>query len=78
MGKKFKGAAIQPQIQMESGEVRHFNTYRELKTKLREAIIDNGYEAVFVVRSRRGQWGEWTEWWKIENGIPTIIKEGWS
>ena len=59
-------------------EVHSFNTYTELKKKIKdfcERCIEE--EGVFVVRSRRGQWGEWFERWQLVNGKPTIIKEGW-
>ena len=59
--------------------VKQFDTYVNLKKELKEiceANIDEDY--VSVVRSRRGQWGEWFEHWKIIDGKPTIIKEGWN
>jgi hypothetical protein len=60
-------------------EYRFYKTYRELKKDMKnllnECIDDDG---VSVYRSRRGQWGEWFEVWKLENGEPTIVKQGWS
>jgi hypothetical protein len=56
-----------------------YDTYRELKKNLPELIEqDNDPEGLFVLRSRRGEWGEWFERWKMINGKPQIIKEGWS
>jgi hypothetical protein len=58
---------------------KEYKTYAELKKDLpticKENIDDDG---VSVYRSRRGQWGEWFETWKLDNGVPTIVKEGWS
>jgi hypothetical protein len=59
---------------------KRFNTYSELKKALKDYILHDhiGDDAVFVVRSRRGEWGEWFEHWRLVNGVPTIVKEGWS
>lgn len=58
---------------------KQFNTYKELKKELPEICEKNiDADGVSVVRSKRGQWGEWFERWENVNGVPTIIKEGWS
>ena len=58
---------------------KEFKTYRELKKKLPELIKENDDpEGLFVLRTRRGEWGEWFERWKLINGKPEIIREGWS
>ena len=57
-----------------------FKTYAELKKALAIRIlhehIDEEFD-VFVTRSRRGSWGEWFEKWKMIQGKPKIIKQGW-
>ena len=56
-----------------------FKTYRELLKKLPELIKqDDDSEGLFVLRTRRGEWGEWFERWKLVEGKPAIIKQGWS
>ena len=56
-----------------------YDTYRELKKDLPELIKkDNDPDGLFVLRSKRGAWGEYFERWKMINGKPTIVKEGWS
>jgi len=61
------------------GITKHFKTYSELLKNIKGFCEENiDEDGVFVVRSRRGQWGEWCERWKLVNGKPTIVKEGWS
>lgn len=56
-----------------------YDTYRELKRDLPELIKkSDDPEGLFVLRSKRGEWGEWFERWKMIDGKPTIVKEGWS
>jgi len=56
-----------------------YKTYVELKRDLPTMCKENiDADGVSVVRTRRGQWGEWFERWKLENGKPTIIEQGWS
>lgn len=58
---------------------KEFDTYRELKKKLPELIKqDDDPEGLFVIRSKRGEWGEWFERWKMIDGKPQIVKQGWS
>ena len=76
-------AKFRPQVhitrQGEKLERIQFRTYRELKREIPSLLkLDEDAEGLFVVRSKRGQWGEWFERWKLENGKPTIVKEGWS
>ena len=60
-------------------ENRFYKTYRELKKDMKNLLKENIDDAgISVYRSRRGQWGEWFEIWKLDNGEPTIVKEGWS
>ena len=55
-----------------------YPTYAKLKKSI-GAILDKSHDGcAFVVRSRRGEWGEWFEHWELVNGVPTIVKEGWS
>jgi len=54
-----------------------FPTYRELKKEIKNILIESLDDTVHVSRSRRGTWGEWFEHWKLINGKPTIIKQGW-
>jgi hypothetical protein len=55
-----------------------YNTYAELKKDLPNLIkLDDDPEGLFVLRSRRGEWGEWFERWKMVDGKPKIIKQGW-
>jgi len=58
--------------------VNEYPTYAKLKRSMRALLNASFDEFVFVVRSKRGEWGEWFEHWTMENGEPTIIKEGWS
>jgi len=58
---------------------KEYKTYAELKKDLPKICKENiDADGVRVVRSRRGQWGEWFERWKLNNGVPTIVKDGWS
>jgi hypothetical protein len=62
---------------------KHYKTYRELKKDLPRLLAmaycpEEDENTVFVVRGKRGQWGEWCETWGYRNGVPTIIKQGWS
>ena len=54
-----------------------FNTYREVKRKMKAFMNDSFDENVNVYRKRRGEWGEWAETWSLVNGKPKITKQGW-
>jgi len=61
----------------------YFKTYRQLVKEIESYLLqaycpEDEDTTVFVVRSRRGEWGEWCETWEMINGVPTIIKSGWS
>jgi hypothetical protein len=56
---------------------RTFNTHKELKRNLLQALQDSYDHEVSVSRSRRGNWGEWFETWELNNGNPRIIRQGW-
>jgi hypothetical protein len=58
-------------------EVRQFKTYALLKRNIKALIEETENVHLHVYRSRRGEWGEWFEHWKMVNGKPTIVKEGW-
>lgn len=58
-------------------DYQDFDTYRELKKALPEAIKKSYDGEIHVSRSIRGEWGEWFEIWGMENGKPAIRKEGW-
>ena len=58
--------------------VIQYPTYRELKKNMAKHLKECIEWPVSVVRSKRGEWGEWFEHWQMENGIPTIVKEGWN
>lgn len=54
-----------------------YKTYAELKRNIKQHLVDNLEAQVPVCRSRKGEWGEYFENWKLVDGKPTIIKEGW-
>lgn len=54
-----------------------YKTYRELKKNLKNHLLENLEAQVCVSRSKRGEWGEWFENWKLINGKPEIVKQGW-
>jgi hypothetical protein len=54
-----------------------YPTYRELKKNLKKHLEENIENTISVSRSKRGEWGEWYEIWKLVNGNPIIVKEGW-
>lgn len=54
-----------------------FNTHKELKRNLLQALLDSYDHEATVSRSKRGEWGEWFENWELSNGKPRIIKQGW-
>jgi hypothetical protein len=54
-----------------------YPTYVELKRNLKQHLEENFEVEVSVSRSRRGNWGEWFENWKLINGKPEIVKQGW-
>lgn len=56
---------------------RTFNTHKELKRNLLQALQDSYDHEVSVSRSRRGNWGKWFETWELNNGNPRIIRQGW-
>lgn len=57
--------------------VIQYKTYKELRKNIFTHLSENLEAQVSVCRSKRGQWGEWFENWKLVNGKPTIVKEGW-
>lgn len=59
-------------------EVTWERTYAKLKPQIKDLIKKSDDDHLYVYRSKRGDWGEWFERWELENGKPTIIKEGWS
>lgn len=74
---------IRPQIHIElsngkSDYVYYKSYHNHLKRDIKNQINRSSNGEVFVVRSKRGEWGEWTETWKIVNGKPSIVKQGWS
>ena len=57
----------------------HYKTYHNhLKPDIKRLLNTYDCDEVFVVRERRGEWGEWTETWKLQNGKPAIVEQGWS
>jgi hypothetical protein len=54
-----------------------YKTYVELKKNIKKHLKENLEAQISVSRSKRGEWGEWFENWRLEDGEPTIIKEGW-
>lgn len=54
-----------------------YPTYRELKQNIKRHLIENTEPTISVSRSRRGKWGEWFEKWKMVNGKPKIVDQGW-
>lgn len=54
-----------------------YPTYAALKKDLKKHLDANLEAQICVSRSRRGEWGEWFENWKLENGKPVIVKQGW-
>jgi hypothetical protein len=55
----------------------HFDSYRELKKKLKDYLQNSREDTIHVSRSRRGEWGEWFENWILSGDKPRKIKEGW-
>ena len=55
------------------------DTYRKVKSRVINALKHESPigNQVSVSRSRRGEWGEWFEHWKLIDGQPQIIKQGW-
>jgi hypothetical protein len=53
------------------------DTYRKLKPLIKEYLPLSLEGEISVHRSRRGEWGEYFEVWKMVNGKPTIVREGW-
>jgi len=54
-----------------------YKTYAELKRKIKQHLKENLEGIIPVCRSRKGEWGEWFENWKLIDGEPQIIKQGW-
>lgn len=54
-----------------------YKTYKELKKNIKRHLEENIEDTVSVSRSKRGCWGEWFEIWKMIDGWPVIIKQGW-
>lgn len=54
-----------------------FNTYREVKSKMKAFMNDSFDENVWVYRKRRGEWGEWFEHWARIGTKCEIYKQGW-
>jgi hypothetical protein len=54
-----------------------FNTYREVKRKMKAFMNDSFDENVNVYRTRRGEWGEWWEHWARIGTKCEIYKQGW-
>jgi len=54
-----------------------FNTYREVKRKMKAFMNDSFDENVWVYRKRRGEWGEWWEHWARIGTKCEIYKQGW-
>jgi len=54
-----------------------FNTYREVKRKMKAFMNDSFDENVNVYRKRRGEWGEWFEHWARIGTKCEIYKQGW-
>lgn len=54
-----------------------FNTYREVKRKMKAFMNDSFDENVWVYRKRRGEWGEWFEHWARIGTKCEIYKQGW-
>jgi predicted methyltransferase len=52
-------------------------TYRKLIPLIKEYLPLSLDGEISIHRSRRGEWGEWFEVWRMVNGKPTIIKQGW-
>ena len=68
---------FRPQIMIDGTHVPSYDTYRQLKKDLWNAIKLSRDNEVTVSRSRRGEWGEWFEKWSIIQGKPKITKQGW-
>lgn len=54
-----------------------YKTYRELRKNLMQHLLENLENQVAVSRTKRGEWGEWFENWKLIDGKPQIVKQGW-
>jgi len=54
-----------------------FESYAEVKKRLRVLLNASIVNEVKVFRHRRGEWGEWFERWSLVNGRPEIVKQGW-
>jgi hypothetical protein len=65
-----------PQVTV-NGQCTRFNTYAEVKRKMKSLLQESNNNEVSVSRSRRGEWGEWFEYWSLSNGQPVIKKQGW-
>lgn len=68
---------FKPQVMIDN-ETLVFNTYAEIKKRMKSLIDKSSNNEVFVTRSRRGEWGEWFEYWHFNSERkPVIIKQGW-
>ena len=53
------------------------DTYRKLKQELKTYIPLSVTDEVTICRQRRGNWGEYYETWRMVQGKPKIVKQGW-
>ncbi len=51
--------------------------YRKVLKNIRKYLEMSSTNKVTVTRYRRGQFGEWFEWWRMVDGRPEIVWEGW-
>lgn len=59
-------------------ECKQFNTYKELKKTLPDAIRESQDQEICVTRFKRGEWGEWFEYWRLDDAGKLVKgKEGW-
>ena len=59
-------------------ELREYPTYRGLVKDLPNLFKElNGTDTIHITRQLRGQWGQRFEYWKMIDGKPSIVKEGW-
>ncbi len=56
---------------------KRFDTYAEVKRRMRDLLNLSTDNEVCVYRHRRGEWGEWFEYWSLVNGRPQITRSGW-
>lgn len=68
---EFEGSVLNGHIQ------KQFETYAEVKKRIKDLLKASDDNKVCVYRHRRGEWGEWFEHWSIVNGKPKITNQGW-